>query len=743
MKSKCLRFGLMAMSVVSSCWGLTYFYMSIDGSPATVQTQGQTQFLLADCAPLGSIAVYYYLDLDSSGTIETGEPLYFAMNFWDNEDEFPPDMDPTPGAMNILWPLHMPPGHYVILGMEGSDAISFPYHVLEPDPLLHSISGRITFEGITPPDPAIVNYIFLIGTMDPPILMYAITDEWGDFYVNWPGDTATVFALFIMEVEGYAIPDMPMFHVDGHSTGFDIEFFLGGGLSDLRMWEDGIESTVHTQGVNYSFTMACAEWGHANLEFYVDTDGDGSIGPDDWNFFDRTWYIEDNMWTDEWYRDIDDDPGEITVSPPFHFPPGNYIVHAYDDMASEQISFTVLAPDPLTHSVSGTVSIETITPPDEMLDRLVVYVSDMWHETIYYAFVDETGAFTCNWASGDMDVNIGIAEPYPSPLWGFSSATSHIYLDGVYSGISLFVPYIAIDDSIHIVFEQDSGLWDIPQREIKAVYLDPVSGAIVAETFFPDSGEIYIPVRLYPCGIVFEGTYSEFIEHNFLSPYDTLWVTPDSFPAEYHLFASQCCYHFKLKLDGFEPDSLPMTGIQYSLYGDGPDGQRYYSRAKMYIQLEGEDYVVSGGRELCPATWTAVLPNPLPAGYIPEVFETTFVIPRVDTWPHMLIAIPVHFDNISEAELPEGLSLNVYPNPFNASVSIDFRSNEPGEVSIEVFDMMGRRVTALNGTIADKGAFRARWDCKDSFGKNVSTGVYLFKINTPTETRIVKGMYLK
>lgn len=746
MKSNCLRFALMAMLFVGSCWGLSYFYMTVDGVPSEVQTQGQMQYLMADCAPVdGSIDVFYYLDLDSNGTIEPEEPLYFAMSFRDNETEFPPDLNPTDGIMEIIWPLHMPPGHYVIMGTESADAIAFPYQVLAPDPLVHSISGRITFEGITPPDLRLANYPFIIGTFEPPILMYALTDEWGDFYVNWPGDTTTVYALFIMEVEGYDPPGMPMFHVDGHSTGWDILFSFGGssGLSNLKMFIDGAETYVQTQGQTYNITMDCEEWGYVNIEFWVDTDGDGSIGPEDWNFYDRMWFIADNMWSGEWLADLDDAPGKITLIPPFNFPPGKYIIRAYDDMATEQISFTVLAPEPLTHRVSGTVTLETITPPSFILDKLVVYVSDPIRSTIYYAFVDEMGNFTCNWASGDMDVVVGIEEPYPNPTWGFASAISRFYLDGIHTGIDLFVPYVAFDDSIHITFEQDAGLWEIRQREIKAVYFDPTSGSVVYEVSFPDSGDIYIPVRSHACGIYFDGTYSEFFEHNFLSPYDTLWITPDSFPSEYDLFASQCCYHFKLKLEGFEPDSLPAAGIKYDLFGIGPEGQSYHSEAKMFIQLEGEDYVVRGGREMCPATWTAVLPDPLPAGYIPAVFETTFVIPRVDTWPHMLIAIPVSFDNISEAELPENLSMNLYPNPFNGSVSIDFRAAQPGVVSIEVFDIMGRRVTNLGGSAADKGAFRARWDCKGSFGADVSTGVYLFKITTPTETRIVKGMYLK
>jgi hypothetical protein len=59
-------------------------------------------------------------------------------------------------------------------------------------------------------------------------------------------------------------------------------------------------------------------------------------------------------------------------------------------------------------------------------------------------------------------------------------------------------------------------------------------------------------------------------------------------------------------------------------------------------------------------------------------------------------------------ELPEGITLTCYPNPFNAATTIT------GEAEIAIFDITGRRVATLH---AAKG--RAVWE-----PKNLSSGVY-------------------
>ena len=733
-----------ALFAASGAFGMTYFYMNVDGVTSTTQIQGQSQTLMADCGSSDGIDVSYYMDFDSSGTVDAGEPVIFELYFADNETDFPPDMNSAVGVLEILWPLHMLPGHYVVRGSDDTDTLEFTYHVLAPDPVLMSISGRLTFEGITPPDPSLEHFPFLIGTFEPPFLMYAITDSMGDYSVNWPGDADTVFAVFMDDVPGYETPEMPSVYVDGHVTDFDIEFFLGGGgLSDVRMFVEGSESYTQAQGEHYRFEMNCEEWGAVDIAFYVDSDASGTLDFDEPNFFDRTWHVDDNGWSGDWCDDMNDTEGYISINVPFNFPPGSYIFWVSDGTTSEEVAFTVLAPSPLTMSISGTVTLGGITPPDTLLGKIIMKAqSTSLMGVTYFAFCDDMGNYTCNWASGVDNVNITFMPPFVSDLFDFAAETLNVDVDGFETGAD-FSLSLASGDSILVIFEADSGGWEINQDEIEAIYVDPVTHAAFDTVHFPHDGDIYIPVPADSCGVIFQGSYPEFSDHNFLSPYDTLWISASDYPTTYNLYADQTNYHFLLYFDGFELDSVPPEGIHVELFGADSSGHEYYSDLTIFIELFDTVYLVAGGRELCDGDWRLKIPALLPGNYIPAVTGTTFYIPEVGTWPWFAMHIPVSFTGVAEAKLPGEMGIGLYPNPFNSAVAIDFDTDEPGRVSLEVYDIMGKLVNTLIDGDMSGGVHRTIWNATDDKGQAVPSGVYFIRLSTRRRTMIKKGLYIK
>lgn len=84
------------------------------------------------------------------------------------------------------------------------------------------------------------------------------------------------------------------------------------------------------------------------------------------------------------------------------------------------------------------------------------------------------------------------------------------------------------------------------------------------------------------------------------------------------------------------------------------------------------------------------------------------------------------------------LSQNV-PNPFTAHMSTTIGYSVPTEsqVSIRVFDVLGREVaTLVNATMKD-GSYEATWNGLDGFGKPVASGVYYCRIEAAGESRTV------
>jgi hypothetical protein len=82
------------------------------------------------------------------------------------------------------------------------------------------------------------------------------------------------------------------------------------------------------------------------------------------------------------------------------------------------------------------------------------------------------------------------------------------------------------------------------------------------------------------------------------------------------------------------------------------------------------------------------------------------------------------------AEIPELKDVRNYPNPFNPSTTIEFYLVNPGVVSVEVFDMLGRRVNTLMNGYAGEGPVAVTWRGNDASGRQVGSGHYIYVINT-------------
>ncbi|HOT98456.1 MAG TPA: Ig-like domain-containing protein [bacterium] len=106
----------------------------------------------------------------------------------------------------------------------------------------------------------------------------------------------------------------------------------------------------------------------------------------------------------------------------------------------------------------------------------------------------------------------------------------------------------------------------------------------------------------------------------------------------------------------------------------------------------------------------------------------------------------LHFDDLRIAEYyGVGVDENVvlapsiftlqqnYPNPFNPATTI--RYELPAglhEVELCIFDIMGRQVRTLIKGREQGGSHGVEWDGRDDTGNTVSSGIYLYKITTPT-----------
>jgi hypothetical protein len=75
-----------------------------------------------------------------------------------------------------------------------------------------------------------------------------------------------------------------------------------------------------------------------------------------------------------------------------------------------------------------------------------------------------------------------------------------------------------------------------------------------------------------------------------------------------------------------------------------------------------------------------------------------------------------------------------YPNPFNPSTTIQYDIASDGMVSLKIYDVLGRHVKTLAEGQAKAGHYQVIWDGFDDAGQQVSSGVYLYRIQTSEGT---------
>ncbi|MBU0712280.1 T9SS type A sorting domain-containing protein [bacterium] len=82
-----------------------------------------------------------------------------------------------------------------------------------------------------------------------------------------------------------------------------------------------------------------------------------------------------------------------------------------------------------------------------------------------------------------------------------------------------------------------------------------------------------------------------------------------------------------------------------------------------------------------------------------------------------------------------------YPNPFSGTTLISYQLNKSAEVSIKIYNLLGREVRELKATPHIAGAYGLLWDGRDGHGKRVAPGVYFCQLHTGNEIKVKKMLY--
>jgi flagellar hook assembly protein FlgD len=84
-----------------------------------------------------------------------------------------------------------------------------------------------------------------------------------------------------------------------------------------------------------------------------------------------------------------------------------------------------------------------------------------------------------------------------------------------------------------------------------------------------------------------------------------------------------------------------------------------------------------------------------------------------------------------------------YPNPFNPSTVIEFSLPKPTQTRVEIYNILGQRVRELANRYFAAGRHQLTWNGRDSRGKSLASGVYLYRIVADGQAESRKMVLLK
>jgi hypothetical protein len=85
-----------------------------------------------------------------------------------------------------------------------------------------------------------------------------------------------------------------------------------------------------------------------------------------------------------------------------------------------------------------------------------------------------------------------------------------------------------------------------------------------------------------------------------------------------------------------------------------------------------------------------------------------------------------------------------YPNPFNPTTRISYQLPVRGDVTLEIFNLLGQKIKTLVSKNQAAGSYSILWDGKKDFGENVNSGVYFYQFNVDDKfSQTKKLLFLK
>ncbi len=98
--------------------------------------------------------------------------------------------------------------------------------------------------------------------------------------------------------------------------------------------------------------------------------------------------------------------------------------------------------------------------------------------------------------------------------------------------------------------------------------------------------------------------------------------------------------------------------------------------------------------------------------------------------------------------VPENLATNFsleqnYPNPFNPTTKITYHLDKAGEVTLEIFNPLGEKISGLVNEYQNAGTYETVWSAKNQSSQTLPTGIYIARLTVNDYSSSIKILLMK
>jgi hypothetical protein len=179
--------------------------------------------------------------------------------------------------------------------------------------------------------------------------------------------------------------------------------------------------------------------------------------------------------------------------------------------------------------------------------------------------------------------------------------------------------------------------------------------------------------------------------------------------------------------------------LKIRMMGDYPNYMAFGAIVELYgITVNPPDTVFIGKRQVASLTGVYSASEPVvhfgTGGYtelrVVAVFNSLYTVDVAGIAPGRTIVIHEHTTSVDYASpvIPINYSrVSAYPNPFNSTIRISLKGNSSSDLSLEIFDILGRLIKSDNVVSDPSGRFEYVWDGTDNFDNPTPSGIFFIR----------------